>query len=135
MTMSPPREEYKPAYLGTRATEPIEEVDLIPWEGRQIEITLVCEEFTSLCPVTGQPDFGRLEIGYVPNQALIESKSLKLYLLKFRQEGIFSEVLVDRIANELWKQADPKWIRVRGNFNSRGGIAIQAEAVRGDTPS
>jgi len=124
---------YHPAYLGKRHSDAIEKVDLIPWKGERISVTMVCEEFTSLCPVTGQPDFGMLEITYSPKEHLIESKSLKLYLLKFRQKGTFSEGLVDQVAAELWKQVNPNWIRVRGDFNSRGGIGIQVEAVRGET--
>lgn len=124
--------DYEPAHLGRRSADPIEEVDLIPWKGEAIVVTLVCDEFTSLCPVTGQPDFGMIEISYMPNESLIESKSLKLYLLKFRNRGSFSETLVDLIAAELWRQAAPKWIRVAGSFNSRGGIGIEVEATRGE---
>jgi 7-cyano-7-deazaguanine reductase len=125
-------QNYTPAHLGRKSSEAVERIDPIPWQGGEVEVSLLCEEFTSLCPVTGQPDFGTIEIVYVPRQAIIESKSLKLYLLKFRQRGIFSEALVDLIAQELWEQVDPKWIRVRGVFNSRGGIGIEAEARRGE---
>jgi len=125
-------DDYKPAHLGRRSAEAIEEVDLIPWEGEEITVSLFCEEFTSLCPVTGQPDFGSIEISYVPSNALIESKSLKLYLLKFRNRGVFSESLVEQIASELWRQVEPRWMRVAGSFNSRGGICIEVEAIRGE---
>ncbi len=124
--------KYDPTYLGKKSTDPVDAVDLIPWEGDSVTVKLECSEFTSVCPVTGQPDFGELEIEYRPLNAIIETKSLKLYLLKFREQGVFSEVLVNQIAEELWLQVKPEWICVRGYFNSRGGIAIDVEATRGD---
>ena len=87
-------------------------------------------EFTSLCPVTGQPDFATLSISYEPRRHLVESKSLKLYLWQFRDQGVFNEVLVDRIANDLYRQLRPKWLEVAGHFHSRGGIRISARARR-----
>lgn len=127
------RENYTPAHLGRRSADAIDAVDLIPWHGGEITVTLVCDEFTSLCPVTEQPDFGGLEIIYRPKKSLIETKSLKLYLLKFRNKGVFSESLVDQIADELCSQIDPEWLLVKGEFNSRGGIGIEVEAERGET--
>ena len=124
--------KYDPAFLGKKISNPVDEVDLIPWEGDSITVKLECSEFTSVCPVTGQPDFGELEIVYRPLNAIIETKSLKLYLLKFRDHGVFSESLVNQIAEELWQQVKPEWICVHGYFNSRGGIAIDVEATRGD---
>jgi 7-cyano-7-deazaguanine reductase len=81
-------------------------------------------EFTSLCPITGQPDFATIVIDYVPGQRLVESKSLKLYLGMFRQSGEFHEACVNRIANDLIKLLDPETMRVEGKFTPRGGIAI-----------
>ncbi len=124
--------QYHPAHLGKKSSEPVDRVDLIPWAGDSITVNLQCSEFTSVCPVTGQPDFGEIEISYRPINALIESKSLKLYLLKFREQGVFSEVLINQIAEELWQQLKPEWILVRGIFNSRGGISIDVEATRGE---
>ncbi|MDD5707496.1 MAG: preQ(1) synthase [Kiritimatiellae bacterium] len=94
-------------------------------------VELQCDEFTSLCPVTGQPDYGALTIRYAPRRWLVESKSLKLYLWQYRERGIFSEELVASIADDLAAQLDPLWIEVRGHFKSRGGIAIAATARRG----
>ena len=121
---------YKPRYLGKRAPQPVSAVDLIPWQGAETVITLDCDEFSSLCPVTGQPDYATLTISYEPLQHLVESKSLKLYLWQFRELGIFNEVLVERIAADLFRQLQPKWLEVEGHFHSRGGIRISARSRR-----
>lgn len=83
------------------------------------------DEFTSLCPVTGQPDQAKIEIIYVPGLKMVESKSLKLYLFSFRNSGEFHENVVNRIIKDLFKLMHPKYIRVFGDFASRGGIAIK----------
>lgn len=88
-------------------------------------VPFVCTEFTSLCPKTGQPDFAELEIVYVPRTKMVESKALKLYLFAFRNEGSFHEAVVNRIFQDLWKVLDPLFLRVYGDFNVRGGIAIK----------
>ena len=93
-------------------------------------VALDCREFTSLCPVTGQPDFGRILIGYVPGELCVESKSLKLYLGAYRNHGAFHEDCVNRIADDLVAAIAPRYLRVFGDFNPRGGIAIQPLAVR-----
>lgn len=83
-----------------------------------------CPEFTSLCPKTGQPDFATLYISYVPDQKLVESKSLKLYLFSFRKYGNFHEDIVNTIMKDLIKLLDPKYIEVWGRFLPRGGLSI-----------
>ncbi len=83
-----------------------------------------CPEFTSLCPKTGQPDFATLYISYVPDQKLVESKSLKLYLFSFRKSGNFHEDIVNTIMKDLIKLLDPKYIEVWGRFLPRGGLSI-----------
>lgn len=83
-----------------------------------------CPEFTSLCPITGQPDFATVTISYVPDQRLVESKSLKLYLFSFRDHGDFHEDCVNKIMKDLIKLLDPKYIEVWGKFLPRGGISI-----------
>ena len=83
-----------------------------------------CPEFTTLCPITGQPDFGNITISYVPDQRMVESKSLKLYLYSFRMHGDFHEDCVNIIMEDLKKCMDPKYIEVWGRFNPRGGISI-----------
>ena len=87
-------------------------------------VNLICNEFTSLCPVTGQPDWAKFHIRYVPSKLCVESKSLKLYLLSFRNHGEFHEDVTNRIAKDLFKLMEPKYIQVYGEFNARGGIEI-----------
>ncbi len=95
-------------------------------------VTLDCPEFTSLCPVTGQPDFGHIIIRYIPRIKMVESKSLKLYLGSFRNHGDFHEDCVNIIMKDLIALMDPRYIEVTGLFNARGGIAIQPFANYGD---
>ncbi len=83
-----------------------------------------CPEFTSLCPMTGQPDFATLYISYVPNIKMVESKSLKLYLFSFRNHGAFHEDCINIIMKDLIKLMDPRYIEVWGKFTPRGGISI-----------
>ncbi|MBQ7266674.1 MAG: NADPH-dependent 7-cyano-7-deazaguanine reductase QueF [Firmicutes bacterium] len=83
-----------------------------------------CPEFTSLCPITGQPDFATIYINYIPDIKMIESKSLKLYLFSFRNHGDFHEDCVNIIMKDIIKKADPKYIEVWGKFLPRGGISI-----------
>ena len=95
-------------------------------------VTFDCPEFTSLCPKTGQPDFGSIVINYIPRERMVESKSLKLYLFSFRNHGDFHEDCVNIIMKDLIKLMDPKYIEVRGIFNPRGGISIYPFANYGD---
>ena len=83
-----------------------------------------CPEFTSLCPITGQPDFATITISYVPDVRMVESKSLKLYLFSFRNHGDFHEDCVNIIMKDLIKLMEPKYIEVWGKFTPRGGISI-----------
>ena len=92
-----------------------------------------CPEFTTLCPKTGQPDFGHIYIAYIPRERMVESKSLKLYLFSFRNHGDFHEDCVNIIMKDLWKLMDPKYIEVRGIFMPRGGISIYPFANMGDS--
>ena len=91
-----------------------------------------CPEFTSLCPKTGQPDFGHIVINYIPRIKMVESKSLKLYLFSFRNRGDFHEDCVNIIMKDLVNLMDPKYIEVKGYFNPRGGISIIPFANYGD---
>lgn len=95
-------------------------------------VTFDCPEFTSLCPKTGQPDFARIIIRYIPRINMVESKSLKLYLFSFRNHGDFHEDCVNIIMNDLWALMNPKYIEVYGIFTPRGGISIWPFANRGD---
>ena len=83
-----------------------------------------CPEFTSLCPITGQPDFAEIRISYVPDQKMVESKSLKLYLFSFRNHGAFHEDVVNIVMKDLIRLMQPKYIEVTGLFTPRGGISI-----------
>lgn len=95
-------------------------------------VTLNCPEFTSLCPKTGQPDFGHIIINYIPDEDMVESKSLKLYLFSFRNHGDFHEDCVNIIMKDLVKLMHPRYIEVRGVFTPRGGISIIPFANYGD---
>ena len=95
-------------------------------------VTFDCPEFTTLCPKTGQPDFGHIYISYIPRERMVESKSLKLYLFSFRNHGDFHEDCVNIIMKDLWKLMEPRYIEVRGFFMPRGGISINPFANMGD---
>ena len=90
-----------------------------------------CPEFTTLCPITGQPDFAEIKILYLPGERMVESKSLKLYLFSFRNHGDFHEDTVNTIMKDLVKLMDPKYIEVIGLFTPRGGISIYPYANYG----
>ena len=90
-----------------------------------------CPEFTTLCPITGQPDFAEICIMYIPGERMVESKSLKLYLFSFRNHGDFHEDCVNTIMKDLVKLMDPKYIEVTGLFTPRGGISIYPYANYG----
>ena len=95
---------------------------------REYEITFECPEFTAICPITGQPDFGLITIVYAPNKKCIESKSLKLYLFSYRNHGAFHEEVVNLILDDCVAACKPRRMTVIGEFNPRGGIAIHVEA-------
>lgn len=95
-------------------------------------VTFNCPEFTSLCPKTGQPDFAKIIINYIPNERMVESKSLKLYLFSFRNHGDFHEDCVNIILKDLHRLMAPRYIEVRGIFTPRGGISIYPFANWGD---
>lgn len=93
-------------------------------EDREYVVTFDCPEFTTLCPKTGQPDFGHIYISYIPRREMVESKSLKLYLFSFRNHGDFHEDCVNIIANDLFRLMNPRYLEVKGVFMPRGGISI-----------
>ncbi len=97
-------------------------------------VELTTDEFTCLCPMTGQPDFAKIKISYIPNKKIVESKSLKLYLWSFRNEGCFHEHLTNVILQDLADALEPTWCRVEGDFNIRGGIGIKVTAQCGVRP-
>ena len=105
-----------------------------PQEGTGYCVRFTVPEFTSLCPMTGQPDFAHLVIDYVPNKWLVESKSLKLYLGSFRNHGAFHEDCTVSIAKRLVEFLEPDWLRIGGYWYPRGGIPIDVFFQTGPTP-
>ena len=105
-----------------------------PKLGVTYSVRFTCPEFTSLCPVTGQPDFGYLIIDYIPNEYLVESKSFKLYLLGFRNHGAFHEDCSITIAQEIVDLLEPKWLRIGAYWYPRGGIPIDVFWQTGRPP-
>ena len=95
-----------------------------PNRAKDYVIRLSSPEFTSICPITGQPDFGNIIVDYVPNKKIVESKSYKLFLFSFRNFGGFHEDCTIKIAKKIIKSVKPKWLRVGGFWNPRGGIPI-----------
>lgn len=116
----------KPGVFVANPEEAKLETFINEYAGRDFLIQFNSLDFTSLCPVTGQPDFAKIEIKYIPNQKCIETKSLKYYLHSFRNTQAFNEKVVNTIANDLIKACDPKWLKVKGEFAARGGIALTA---------
>ncbi len=119
--------------LGRGKTLPSRKLETFPNKNpeRNYTVELNTEEFTCLCPATGQPDFAKLRITYVPRKKIVESKSLKLYLWSFRETGCFHEHLTNLILSDLVEAMNPVWCKVEGFFNSRGGIAIKVTAQSG----
>lgn len=96
---------------------------------RDYVVTLRTDEFTCVCPMTGQPDFAHLEISYVPDERILESKSLKLYLQSFRNQGVFHEHVVNVILDEIVRVLSPRKCMIKAQFAVRGGIGISVEAT------
>ncbi len=122
-------------HLGRKA-QPSKKLEAFPnrTPGRYYLVTMVTDEFTCLCPVTGQPDFATIKVEYVPDQKILESKSFKLYIWSYRNEGVFHEHVVNQILEDIVAVLDPHYIKVTGDFNIRGGIAITVEAEHVKTP-
>jgi 7-cyano-7-deazaguanine reductase len=125
-----PEEAAGLTLLGREQTGPVRKLETFPnrHPGRPYTVTLVSNEFTCVCPMTGQPDFATITIRYIPDQKILESKSLKLYLWSFRDEGHFHEHVTNLILDDLVAALDPIRCEVIGEFNVRGGIAITVEA-------
>ena len=104
------------------------------YPGEPYLVRFTCPEFTSICPVTGQPDFAHLVIDYVPDKLLVESKSLKLFMSSFRNHGTFHETCTVMIAKRLEEVLSPIWIRIGGYWYPRGGIPIDVFYQSGEVP-
>lgn len=122
--------------LGQKLNKPSKILETFPNKdkSRNYVIELVTSEFTCLCPLTHQPDFAKITIRYIPDEKIVESKSLKFYLWSFRNEGCFHEHLVNVILDDLVNAMKPRWCEVEGDFNARGGIAIKVNAEYGKRP-
>jgi 7-cyano-7-deazaguanine reductase len=113
-----------------KPTHPVRKLETFPNHNdkRDYVITLQTEEFTCVCPKTGQPDFAKIKIQYIPDKKIIESKSLKLYLWSFRNEGVFHEHVTNIILDDLVAALQPRWCKVSAEFAVRGGIGIMVDA-------
>lgn len=116
-------------------TNTLDPIDYAYQGQRDIVITIHQPEFTSVCPMTGLPDYGTLTVKYMPDRKIIELKSLKFYFLQYRNVGIFYEHLVNRILDDLVSALNPKWMEVLGSFTSRGGISSDVSARFESDPS
>jgi len=105
-----------------------------PQAGENFLVRFTCPEFTSVCPVTGQPDFAHLVVDYLPDDLLVESKSLKLYLSAFRNHGAFHEDCTVAIGKKIAAATSPKWLRIGGYWYPRGGIPIDVFYQTGPAP-
>ena len=124
-------------YLGEQSAMPTSPKDFVlevvpnPEQGHYYGARFTLPEFTSLCPVTGQPDFATIFIDYVPGQWLVESKAIKLYATAFRNVGDFHEACTNQIADKIWEAARPHFLRVAAFWYPRGGIPIDVLCTRG----
>lgn len=116
--------------LGANSTSPSKNLETFPnhHPNRDYKVSLKSDEFTCVCPATGQPDFAAITINYIPNQKILESKSLKLYLWSYRNEGVFHEHVTNVILDDLIDSLKPRWCEVIAEFGVRGGIAITVTA-------
>ena len=99
-----------------------------PRPERDYNITIRCPEFTSVCPRTGQPDFGEITIEYCPDKLCIELKSLKFYMQSYRNKGIFYEALTNDILDDLSRECKPRWMKIESRFTPRGGMSTEVVA-------
>ncbi len=130
--MSPPAENHVKGNITSPDSVKTDMLEAIEYQyrlQRDIDIVIKQPEYTSVCPMTGLPDFGCLTITYRPDVKIIELKSLKFYLLQFRNVGIFYEHVVNRILDDLVAVLDPKFMEITGDFTARGGITTQVTAV------
>jgi 7-cyano-7-deazaguanine reductase len=113
---------YTPEHAAAGLSARLPEIETWPNQFPGYEIVIDVPEFTSVCPKTGLPDFGTLWIRYMPDQACLELKSLKEYLIGYRNLGIFQENIVNRVLEDVVRASRPKWVEVKGEFRPRGGI-------------
>jgi 7-cyano-7-deazaguanine reductase len=127
-----PRKTRRPEYTSEHARRGVyaELPEIETWENQYpgYEITITVPEFTCICPRTGLPDFGTITIQYAPHKRCLELKSLKAYVVAFRNLGIFNENVVNRIRDDVARACKPKWAVVKGEFSARGGMRTLVEA-------
>lgn len=126
--MPKPQPRYTKQHAEAGLNTPFPEIETWPNQFPAYEIVVDVPEFTSVCPKTGLPDFGKLTIRYMPAKHCLELKSLKEYLFTYRNLGIFQENIVNRVLEDVVRAAKPVWAEVRGEFNPRGGIGTIVEA-------
>ncbi len=119
--------------LGRATTQPSKQLETFPnhHADRTYMVTLSTDEFTCVCPATGQPDYANITIEYIPDGKILESKSLKLYLWSYRNEGVFHEHVTNVILDDLVNALEPRWCKVTADFSVRGGISISVQAEHG----
>jgi len=117
--------------MATMTAPSVDQLELFPnpSPGRDYVIEIICPEFTSMCPKTGQPDFGTITYIYTPEAQCVELKSLKLYLQRFRNEGIFYEAVTNRLLDDFVSACHPRCCKVIGTFTPRGGISSKVTCV------
>ena len=117
-------------------SQPSRQLEVVPnpHPDRDYEVSLEVPEFTCVCPITGQPDFAVVRIRYVPDQRLVELRSIKLYMWSYRNEGAFHEDVTNRILDDFVAAAAPRWIEVVGDWNVRGGIKTVVRVSHGKRP-
>ncbi|MBU6140560.1 MAG: preQ(1) synthase [Proteobacteria bacterium] len=125
----------KTSYKFEKPDQKILQAVLNPHSDVDYVASFTCPEFTSICPITGQPDYAEIVIDYVPNKSILESKSLKLYLVSYRNHGAFHEDCTIQIAKDVIKTIKPKWLRIRGYWAPRGGIPIDVFFQTGEMPN
>jgi len=126
--------DYSSKHARAGLKEKLPKLDLLANQFRGYRISIVIPEYSSLCPRTGMPDNGTITVDYEPADYFVELRSLKYYILGYRNLGIFYENAVNRILKDFVKSVKPRWARVRGEFNPRGGINSIVEAKYGRVP-
>lgn len=128
--MTTTKNDLKDLSMLGREAKPSKKLEAFPNHNpeRDYVVTLTTDEFTCVCPMTGQPDFAKITIRYIPDKKVVESKSLKLYFWSYRNEGVFHEHVTNTILDDLVKVLSPRWCEVVSEFSVRGGIAISVKA-------
>ena len=125
------KQRYTKKHAVAGLKEKLPQLEVLPNQFKDYTITIIVSEYQSVCPKTGLPDAGTITIEYEPNRSFVELKSLKMYILAYRNLGIFYENAVNRIMNDFVRFVKPRWAIIRGEFNPRGGIRSVVEKIHG----